>query len=388
MRAMRIAVLLCVALTAACSSGDDEAATTTTAPTPTTTTSAAPTTTTAPPPTRVVLTEVVKLQQPIAMAVRPGEQGFYVAEKGGAVKRVVDGRVVATVLDLRGRVSTGGEQGLLGLAWSPDGRFMYVNYTDTAGDTHVVEHEGGTGPGRELFSVDQPFANHNGGHLVFTADGRLWIGLGDGGSGGDPNGNAQNLGTLLGKMLRIDPRPTGGRPYGIPPDNPFVATSGARPEIWALGLRNPWRYSFDRSTGDLWIGDVGQNAWEEIDMTAAGSKGGENYAWNRREGSHAFRGGAARPGDVAPVHEYALAGGNCAVVGGYVYRGARLGALLAGRYVFTDSCKGDLRALSPERRVASLGLNAAPVSSFGEDADGELYVLSLKGVVYRLDPAS
>jgi glucose/arabinose dehydrogenase len=367
----------------ACSSDDREEPAPSTASTPTTSTA-----TSAPSPDRVVLAKVVEVEQPVAMAVRPGEPGFYVAEKTGRVLRVVDGRVQERpVLDLSDRVSTGSEQGLLGLAWSPDGGFLYVNYTDRSGDTRVVEYEGGAGGGREVLFVDQPYANHNGGHLAFTADGRLWIGLGDGGSGGDPQKNAQNLGRLLGKMLRIDPRPRGEQPYGVPPDNPFVGRAGARPEVWALGLRNPWRYSFDRRTGDLWIADVGQNGYEEVNRVATGSKGGENYGWPLREGTHAFRDGAAPPGSVEPVYEYALRDGNCAVVGGYVYRGPRLAALLDGHYLFADSCKGEVMAFS-DGRARSLGLRAAPVGSFGEDAEGEVYVLSLSGGVYRLEGAS
>lgn len=321
------------------------------------------------------------------MAVRPGEPGFYVAEKTGRVRRVVDGRAVdPPVLDLSSRVSRGYEQGLLGLAWSPDGRFLYVNYTDTEGDTHVVEYEGAAGNGREVLFVDQPYANHNGGHLLFGPDGKLWIGLGDGGSSGDPQGNAQHLGRLLGKLLRIDPRPAGDRPYGIPADNPFVGRSGARPEVWAYGLRNPWRFSFDRATGDLWVADVGQNSWEEINVVRAGSKGGENYGWPLREGSHPFRGGQRPQGAVEPIHEYRLDGGACAVTGGYVYRGARLASLLGGRYVFADACVGRLQVLDNDGRARDLGVQVAQPVSFGEDVDGELYVLSLEGRLFRLDP--
>ena len=342
-----------------------------------------------PAATAAVLTEVAALDSPVAMAVRPGEAGLYVAEKTGRVRRVVDGRVEdRPVLDLSSQVSKGSEQGLLGLAWSPDGRFLYVNYTDTAGDTRVVEYQGGAGAGRELLFVDQPFANHNGGHLAFGPDGRLWIGLGDGGSGGDPQGNAQNLGTLLGKLLRIDPRPgADGRPYGIPPDNPFVGRPGARPEIWAFGLRNPWRYSFDRATGDLWLADVGQDAWEEVNVVRAGAKGGENYGWPLREGKHPFRGGERPPGAVEPVHDYSLDGGACAVTGGYVYRGRKLASLLGGKYVFADACVGELQVLTGDGRPERLELQVDSPSSFGEDAAGELYVLSLGGKVFRLDPA-
>ena len=211
----------------------------------------------------VTLTEIAGLTQPVALAVRAGDAALYVVEKVGRVTAVRDGAVDPTpVLDLTGSVSTGSEQGLLGLAFSPDGGKLYVNFTNPAGDTRVVEYafSGGRADpstAREVLAVDQPYANHNGGNLVFGPDGMLWIGLGDGGSGNDPENRAQDLGTLLGKMLRIDPTPSAGRAYTIPPDNPFVGQAGARGEIWSYGLRNPWRYSFDRATGDLWIGDVG-----------------------------------------------------------------------------------------------------------------------------------
>ena len=214
------------------------------------------------------------------MAVRSGDTALYVAEKTGKVVAVRDGIVdPVPMLDLSEEVSLGGEQGLLGLAFSPDGRDVYVNFTDTNGDTHITGYamRGGqadTATRRDLLVVDQPYSNHNGGNLVFGPDGYLYIGLGDGGSGGDPQGNGQSLSTLLGKMLRIDPTPFGDRPYRIPTDNPFVGHVAARPEIWAYGLRNPWRYSFDRLTGDLWIGDVGQSAWEEVDVQPSDSPGG------------------------------------------------------------------------------------------------------------------
>lgn len=362
----------------------------------TTTTAAASSTTTA-AVRGVKLTELARLDQPLAMAVRSGDRTLYVAEKGGRVRRLVDGRATDAppLLDISDRVSTGGEQGLLGLAWAPDGRVFYVNYTDRDGDTHVVEYPApadgeaqvAADRGRELLVQEQPFANHNGGNLVFGPDGLLWIGLGDGGSGGDPRNNAQNLRTLLGKMLRIDPRPSGGRPYTVPPDNPFVGRAAARPEIWSYGLRNPWRYSFDRETGDLWIGDVGQNAWEEIDVAPAGSPGGENWGWPAQEGTHAYRGRAPVPGSVDPVYEYSLDGEACAVTGGYVYRGRKLASLLAGKYLFTDACVGELQVLTRPADVQPLGLSAGYAVSFGEDHEGELYVLSLEGPVYRLDPS-
>jgi glucose/arabinose dehydrogenase len=271
---------------------------------------------------------------------------------------------------------------------------LYVNFTDVDGDTRVVAYamagdRADPSSRREVLFVDQPYSNHNGGNLVFGPDGYLYIGLGDGGSGGDPHGNAQSLGTLLGKMLRIDPRPADGAPYRIPADNPFVTTPGARPEIWAYGLRNPWRYSFDRATGDLWIGDVGQSAWEEVDRQPASSTGGENYGWNVREGSHPYAAGGSPPGAVDPVFDYSHSDGGCVVTGGYVYRGAAIPDLV-GTYVFADFCLGKIEGLRLDGDQVvheQLGVAAGPVSSFGEDAQGELYILSLAGGVYRLAPA-
>ena len=343
----------------------------------------------------VRLTRMASLSQPLALAVRPGDDTLYVAQKGGKVVGVREGGGdPTTVLDLTGGVSVGGEQGLLGLAFSPDGGRLYVNYTDSAGDTRIAEYafaDGRADPAtaRELLTVDQPFANHNGGNLVFGPDGMLWIGLGDGGSGGDPQGNAQSLGTLLGKMLRIDPRPSGGRPYTVPPDNPFVGTDGARGEIWAFGLRNPWRYSFDKGTGDLWIGDVGQSSREEVDFTPAGLPGGSNYGWPGLEGSRSYSGSAPR-GAVAPILDYSLDGANCAVTAGYVYRGTKIPGL-TGAFLYADVCGGWVRAVRQEggkvTDQAELDLQLTQPASFGQDAAGELYVLSLGGGVFRIDPA-
>jgi glucose/arabinose dehydrogenase len=333
------------------------------------------------------------LEEPVALAVRPDDAALYIAEKDGRVVAIRDGKVDPTpVLDVSSEVSLGGEQGLLGLAFSPDGGSLYVNFTD--GDTRVVayamaEDRADPSSRREVLFVDQPYSNHNGGNLVFGPDGYLYIGLGDGGSGGDPHGNAQSLGTLLGKMLRIDPRPADGAPYRVPADNPFVTTPGARPEIWAYGLRNPWRYSFDRATGDLWIGDVGQSAWEEVDRQPASSTGGENYGWNVREGSHPYAAGGSPPGAVDPVFDYSHSDGGCVVTGGYVYRGAAIPDLV-GTYVFADFCLGKIEGLRLDGDQVvheQLGVAAGPVSSFGEDAQGELYILSLAGGVYRLAPA-
>ena len=337
---------------------------------------------------RIRLVEIATLDQPLAMAVREGDDGLYVAGQGGAITAIRGGET-ESILDLSDEVSSGGEQGLLGLEFSPDGAFVYVNYTDPEGDTRVVEFamaDGRVDEGsrREVLFVDQPYANHNGGNLVFGADGYLYIGLGDGGSGGDPHDNGQSLGTMLGKMVRIDPRPEGEQPYGVPRDNPFIGQEGARPEIWAYGLRNPWRYSFDRESEDLWIGDVGQDQVEEIDFQLAGSSGGENYGWNRLEGSVPFAGEA--PTDaIPPIHEYTE---GCAVTGGYVYRGQAIPDL-QGAYLFADFCGGQIMAIRQEEgRVVeerAFDVTVGSLSSFGEDLDGELYALSLGGPVYRID---
>jgi glucose/arabinose dehydrogenase len=343
---------------------------------------------------RVRLVQVATVQQPVAMAVRPGERTLYVAEQTGRVRAIRNGQLdPVPALDISPQIVAGGEQGLLGLAFSPNGRFLYVDFTDRNGDTHVTEfamrgRRADPASERLVLQVDQPFANHNGGQLAFGPDRRLYIALGDGGSEGDPDGNGQSLGTLLGKILRIDPRPGNGRPYRIPAGNPFVGRAGARPEIWDYGLRNPWRFSFDPATGDLWIGDVGQDSWEEVDHEPAGS-GGRNYGWNRREGTHRLAGD--RPaGAVDPVIEYGHDNGACTVIGGPVYRGRDIPGL-RGSYLYGDYCAGWVRAVRLERgRVAEqrdLGLNVPQLASFGVGPGGELYALSLAGPVFRLTRA-
>jgi glucose/arabinose dehydrogenase len=241
---------------------------------------------------------------------------------------------------------------------------------------------------RNVLTQTQPFENHNGGDIMFGPDGYLYIGLGDGGSGGDPQGNGQNLGTLLGKLLRIDP--SGGDPYAIPADNPFVGDPNAKGEIWAYGLRNPWRFSFDAGTGDLLIGDVGQSDWEEIDWAPANSKGGENYGWGSMEGTHPFRGGTEPANHVPPIHEYDRNGLGCSVTGGYVYRGKAIPDL-EGQYVYSDYCDGTVRTLQVEdgkvTGQSDLGVNGGEVVSFVQDGDGELYTLAIGGTISRIDPA-
>jgi glucose/arabinose dehydrogenase len=342
----------------------------------------------------VRLVKVANLDQPLGMAVRSGDSSLYVAERTGRIMAIRDGRVdPRPVLELSGQISLGGEQGLLGVEFSPDGRYLYVNFTDLRGNTHVTEFKMASERARarterDILVVDQPYSNHNGGHLAFGPDGFLYIGLGDGGSAGDSLGNAQSLGTLLGKMLRIDPRPEAGRGYSIPEDNPFLGDTDARPEIWSYGFRNPWRYSFDRETGDLWIADVGQAAREEIDFQPASSGGGENYGWNHFEGTVPFAGGDL-PDAVRPILDYGRDQG-ATVIGGYVYRGSDIPGL-QGAYVYGDFFNPSLRAFLREGRRAvartELGVQVPNLSAFGEDLEGELYALSLSGPIYRLAPA-
>jgi hypothetical protein len=304
-------------------------------------------------------------------------------------------------VDLSDRVEAGGERGLLGVAFHPDfarnGR-LFVHYSHR-GDGNTVISELTASPDhasadpaseRIIFTLDQPFANHNGGEIAFGPDGYLYIGLGDGGSGGDPLGNAQSRQVLLGKILRIDVNapPASGKQYAIPDTNPYaaggIAPGAGLPEIWAYGLRNPWRFSFDRATGDLYIGDVGQNAWEEVDRQLAGSRGGENYGWNVFEATHCF-GICDSVTQVDPVVEYSHADG-CSVTGGYVYRGS-LELPMLGTYLFSDYCSGTIWTLPTDgslvpRVLANSGLR---VASFGEGEGGEVYLVDISGGgLYRL----
>jgi len=345
------------------------------------------------------------LDRPLDLQAASGDRArLFVVEQPGRIRVVRDGRLLETpFLDLTSRVSSGGERGLLGLAFHPryaENRRFFVNYTDPAGDTHVAEFRGTSDPDRAdpaserlLLAVEQPFSNHNGGQLRFGSDGRLYVGLGDGGSGGDPLGNAQNLGSLLGKILRLDV--DAGSPYAVPADNPFVGRAGARGEIWAYGLRNPWRFAFDSATGDLLIGDVGQSAVEEIDLGLAARGGAENYGWNVTEGSRCFRpaSGCDTHGITLPIVEYGHDQG-CSVTGGVVYHGCRLPGW-HGTYFYADFCSAFVRSFRVEggRAVdgrdwtAALGRDIEAPSGFGVDADGEVYVLDLRGAVYRIVPA-
>ncbi len=331
-------------------------------------------------------------RQPLFVAhAGDGSGRLYVVEKGGTI-RTFDGQ---PFLDITGRVrSSGSEQGLLGLAFHPRFRengYFYVNYTDGAGDTVIArfsrgaDGRGDPGSERRLLEQDQPASNHNGGMLAFGPDGFLYLGLGDGGGSNDLYRNAQDWGTVLGKILRIDV--DRGDPYAIPPGNPFVGQPGARPEVWAYGLRNPWRFSFDRATGDLYIGDVGQNRYEWVHFEPAGSPGGRNYGWPILEGANCRGGACDRAGLVTPVAEYTHDSG-CSITGGYVYRGAR-SPLLQGAYLFADYCTGRIWTTARDaggRWVTTEMLRLdARISSFGEDADGEVYLTDLAAsAVYRV----
>ena len=341
--------------------------------------------------------------QPLFVTGAGDDSGrLFVVEKTGRIWTLRDGiKSAEPFLDLSDVVSTESEQGLLGLAFSPgfaeDGTF-WVNYTDASGATVVssfVASGDRADPTSERvwLTFGQPYKNHNGGMIAFGPDGHLYVGTGDGGSGGDPQGNGQDLGTLLGKMLRLNVRldasETRETEYGIPTDNPFIGVADARPEIWAYGLRNPWRFSFDRATGDLWIGDVGQSAWEEIDFQPAESAGGENYGWSVLEGSHPYPPEATAPADLSlfamPVVEYDRAAGQ-SVTGGYVYRGRAYPAL-AGTYLYGDFGSGrvwGLRADDGGWENASLLETGRAIVSFGEDDDGELYLVDFAGSVWRV----
>ncbi|MER5985499.1 PQQ-dependent sugar dehydrogenase [Streptomyces sp. NPDC001787] len=341
---------------------------------------------------KVALKKVATAQTPTAGTAGPGDT-VWIAERAGTV-RVLDGQNLGEpVLDISDETTTDGERGLLGIAFDKEFAHFYISFTDREGTSTVDEfgvRDGELQPEtrRTVLTQTQPYSNHNGGDIRFGPDGYLYIAFGDGGGGGDPEGNGQNLGTLLGKLLRIDP--SGGEPYAIPEDNPFVDVPNAKAEIWAYGLRNPWRFSFDKGTGDLLIGDVGQSAWEEIDWAPADSEGGENYGWSEMEGTHAFRGGTEPANHVPPVHEYDRNGLGCSVTGGYVYRGDTIPDL-EGQYVFSDYCDGTIRALRIENGEVTgesdLGVNGGEVISFVEGGDGALYVLAIGGSVSRIDPA-
>lgn len=332
-------------------------------------------------------------------SARDGSGRLFLVQQSGVIRVWRDGALLAgNFLSLQGRLSTGGERGLLGLAFPPgfaEKRYFYVNYTNPAGHTVVSrfrvsggnENQADASSEQILLTVNQPFPNHNGGQLQFGPDGMLYVGLGDGGSANDPQGHGQNPRSLLGKMLRINVEPNLAR-YEVPADNPFVGNANYLPEIWALGLRNPWRYAFDRETRDLYIADVGQNAFEEIDFQPASSRGGENYGWVTMEGLNCVRSGCNTQGLTSPVHVYPRSEG-VSVTGGYVYRGTRY-ANLRGMYLFGDYATGRLWGLRRQgeqwvnQLLIDLGRSFS-ISTFGEDEDGELLVANhSSGEIFRI----
>lgn len=355
----------------------------------------------------VALEEIGDFEDPVFVTQPEGDNALYVVEQTGQVIRVAPNGNESTFLDISDEIVAGGEQGLLSVAFAPDFQrsgLFYVDYTNENGDTRVVRYEAKKGAAdessaRTLLAVGQPYANHNGGLLLIDEDGNLLVGLGDGGSAGDPERNGQDLGALLGKILRIDPTPPvdlrSKTFYSIPPDNPLaegriiqVTKDGSRAEILAYGLRNPWRFSFDRKTGALWIGDVGQNSLEEIDVLP---KPGEdaNFGWSAFEGTERFNSDQEAPNAIDPVLEYGRDEG-CSVTGGYVVRDKALDSLY-GRYLYADFCQGQLRsfdAADAESGEATddraLGLQVPSISSFGEDQRGRIYAVSLDGPVFRL----
>lgn len=358
------------------------------------------------PASAVLKTIATGLDFPLYLISAPHDNSrLFVVEKGGVIRIIKNGTLLKSpFLDIRNLVSRGSEQGLLGFAFDPDyvknGRF-YVSYTDTAGNSSIVRYLVSGNPDiarpaadRFLLKIDQPYANHNGGEIAFGPDGHLYIGMGDGGSGNDPYGNGQDLTDLLGSILRIDVRSTEG--YTIPPENPFTGRSSVRPELWDYGLRNPWRFSFDRKTGDLYIADVGQNAREEINVAPAakGRGKGLNYGWNIMEGNictPAINRNCDMAGLVLPVLDYDHSGGNCSVTGGYVYRGSDIPGI-QGTYFYADYCAGWVRSFKYSNGMAtdqkewdslSPGGN---ITSFGEDSNGELYIITSQGGIYRIAP--
>ena len=375
-------------------------------------------------PTIILNGMITGLSQPLHIThAGDGSGRLFIVEKTGRIKIYLNSIYQGTFLDLHSKVSTTSEQGLLSLVFPPgysaSGRF-YVNYTNLTGDTVIARYQVSADPNLAdassegvLLTINQPYANHNGGQMAFGPDGFLYIGMGDGGSGGDPGNRAQDPAELLGKILRIDVEraaaliPATGSihaffpvvfrsgenpPYQIPSDNPFINTPGYRPEIWALGLRNPWRFSFDHTTGDLYIADVGQDAWEEVDFQPAGDPGGQNYGWRILEGTHCYNpsSGCVPPlAYAAPAFEYPHGtndSNGCSITGGLVYRGSTYPSM-QGIYYYGDFCKGKIWGAAYNSGWQTTLLTTAPfmISTFGEDETGEIYVADYgNGKIYRI----
>jgi len=398
-------IALGLAITACGSAGGYKSAPATTATTTSAGVTAAATATRPAPPAGAAallrLRKIGSFNQPVYVTSPPGDRTrLFVVEQGGTIRIVRNGKTLARPFaNVTSLVSCCGEQGLLSIAFAPDyaksGR-LYAGLTFANGDDGVIELRRATADrarsgARTVLRISDPESNHNGGLVTFGPDKLLYYGVGDGGGAGDQHGsrgNGQNLNTLLGKILRINPLPSGRRAYSIPSGNPFVGRAGARGEIWSWGLRNPWRFSFDRRTGDLAIADVGQNEIEEVDFASKGSGAGRgvNYGWRAFEGTKQFSNISA-PGAVGPVFEYSHSSGGCSITGGYIVRDPSLAGYV-GSYLYGDYCDGRLRAVKLRDGAASGDRKAAPdvsqLSSFGEDALGRMYVTSLDGPVYRL----
>jgi glucose/arabinose dehydrogenase len=388
-----IAILCAVGLAALAGCGDDSA--------PSPTTAAARTTAgTGSGRGGIELVKIGDFEQPLYLTQAPGSDDLYVVQKTGQVMVVRGGKTLPEpFLDLSDRVSTDSEEGLLSIAFAPDfedSRLLYAYYSDADGYERVSEFRApddeyaDPGSEREVLVMDDFAPNHNGGLIVFGPDGHLYIGTGDGGLEADPHRTGQDLGSLQGKLLRIDPSRAGARPYSVPAGNPFVTRPGARPEIYSYGLRNPWRFSFDRRSGAIAIGDVGQNAFEEVDYLSRADASGANFGWSAYEGDARFNRDQSAPGRVPPVLTYSHDRG-CSVTGGYVVRDPGLPSLY-GRYLYGDYCTGELRSFVPAaggaRDDRSLALSVPALSSFGADAAEHLYAASLEGQVFRLCQAS
>ena len=347
-----------------------------------------------------VETVATGLSSPVYLTSPANDQRLFVVEQAGRIRIIQNGQLVdPPFLDIRSRVSSGGERGLLSLAFHPNyatNGFFFVNFTDLAGDTRVERFTVAAGTpnvanaasSKLIIGIAQPFSNHNGGQLQFGPDGKLYIGMGDGGGSGDPLQHGQDRSTLLGDLLRIDI--DAGDPYSIPSDNPYATSTQFRREIWAYGLRNPWRFSFDRTDGVIYVADVGQNQYEELNAVSA-AQAGVNYGWRIMEGQHCFSPATncTTAGLQLPVHEYSHADG-CSVTGGYVYRGSRIPGVV-GHYFYSDYCGGFLRSFklvngaATDHRTWNIG-DIGSVTSFGQDASGELYMLTSNGRVSRIIP--
>jgi len=348
-------------------------------------------------PISLAVEEVARgLDDPVYATAPPGDQRLFIVEQPGRIRIVENGRMIEKpFLDITSKVGFGGERGLLSVAFHPFYRsngFLFVNYTDKKGDTRIerytVSADRAVADPRSaklILTIDQPYANHNGGHNLFGPDGMLYVGMGDGGSQGDPHGNGQNPNALLGKLLRINV--DRGDPYTVPDGNPY-AKGGGKGEVWAIGLRNPWRFAFDKVNGLLYIGDVGQDRYEEINVAPA-VRPGINYGWNTMDGPSCFRLPLCNKSAFQqPAFTYGHDDGDCSIIGGFVYRGRKIPEI-AGQYFFADYCGGWVRSVSYAngRGTAShrwLDRGNGSITSFGEDGQGELYICSSNGRVYRI----